>query len=52
MRGKIRSVAPVKAEKRKLWRKWDQMDGQGTYNRGIKAKDRELIYGYLSMDFI
>jgi len=44
MRGKIRSVAPVKAEKRKLWRKWDQMDAQGRQERGIYDVFRLLIY--------
>ena len=37
MGGKIRSVAQVEEEYRKLWRKWDQMDAQGTQKTGIHA---------------
>ena len=43
-RGKIRRVAQVKVENRKLWRKWYERDGQGPQKRGICEDFRELIY--------
>ena len=52
MRGKLRSVAQVKAEKRKVWKKWDQMDGHGTQKRGIYDVFRLLIYRFVRLKIV